>query len=823
MTADFGGLRMKHLNKIIALISALCLVIGMLSGCKGVEVEEKQYADYKVETEDLVNLENGIVAESEDFKMEWIKSDMDEYGTENYRAIINFISKKDGAVWSTTPKEYYDKTDPASLYGNDLINSSLVITTLTSLESGAQVFAHNAYDKCIVDGRFSSAKLDDGRNGMRITYYFDAVGAIVSVDYYLEDGGFKVSVDPKNVNSYVPEPTEEDDKSMHNKIEGLQRIVSVTPAPYMCSTQNTEANDKSSYFVIPSGSGALMYVDQRQYGDLDGAARTFGDPDFILPHDTWGMVYGEDYSVEKYLEIANETPITMPFYGIRKGTNALCAIIENAAEACKISAKAGGPDTGVGMFDDIGGKGYSYLAASYSLVGYNKVYNTGNWRVHYNEYVEQNLEPLVIGYYPLSGKEANYSGIAKRYQKYLEEKEQLVKSQDNSLLNVKFYGSYVKDELFAGIPYEDEKPLTTYSDATKILGELKKISGGNLTAVMQGYGEGGINANEIAGGLTLESAAGDEDDLKKFVKYTKNEQIPTFFSFDTARYSESGNGYSIKDEAAYNNNGIPVSIYDYIVSTHNRFDRKEGGKVSTLIARDQLDNVARDAVSLLDQYGISGIAFDTLGNMCYSDYDTVGDNDTLYQYPLRNNMGKDVKKIAEDASKKSKTILMDGAFAYAAVASDIITNAPTSSAKVNAFDLEVPLYQMVFQGLRANCTGAINIANNRRTQFLKAIETGSGLSFELTNAYDRELRKQFIPGLHATYYEDNKQFIIDCVNESKEFLTSVAGKKITEHRYVAKDVTRTIFENGKVVFVNYNKTDVKVGNEIIKAESFLAK
>lgn len=820
MTADFGGLRMKHLNKIIALISALCLVLGMLSGCKGVEVEHEEYAKV-FENYEFVNLENGVVAESDYFEMIWHKSTLDEYGTETDRAMIEFKSKIDGSVWSTTPKEFFETPGSEMPYGgNGPINSSVVVTAL----KGEQVFAFDAHEYCVINGEFSSAKLED-KNGISVTYHLREAGAVVTVDYYLEDDGFKVRVDPNKLHSYIPSVSEEDDRPMHNMAEegAIMRIVSVTPAPFVCSAQNTAPNSKDSYCVVPSGSGALMYVDQRAYDEdgLEGVARTFGDPDFNMPNSGNGLVYGEDAAVDKYNAEINDTPITMPFYGIKKGNTALCAIIEQAAESCKISAKVGDPNTG---FIEFGVKGYSYIAASYNVLGHNRVYTKSSWRMHYSEDVERNIDPLVIGYYPLSGDQANYTGMAKRYQKYLLDKENLQKTQANSLLNVKFYGSYVKAELFAGIPYDDEEALTTYSDATKILGDLKKISGGSLTAVMQGFGEGGINANELAGGFTLDNASGDEDDLRKFVNYTKNENIQTFFNFDTINYFESGSGYSVKSDSALNINGIPTTVYDFLISTRDRLDHTKNGKVGTLVARDMLDNSARDAASLLNEYGISGIGFDTMGNICYSDYDTVGNSETTFQYPLRNKMGEDVKKIVEEIKQKeSKTVLMDGAFSYAAVASDIITNIPTASAKFNAFDLEVPLYQIVFQGYRANSVGAINVANNQRTQFLKAIETGSGLSFELINSYDRELRKQTIPGLHATYYEDNVQLITDCVNEAKDYLASVADSTIKNHRYVAKDVTETVFENGVTVYVNYNKTDCKVGNQVVKAESFLVK
>ena len=812
MTADFGGLRMKHLFKIIALISALCLMLGMLSGCGSVEVEYKNYVDVVPDT--LENLENGVVAESDDFTMIWNKSSVGSDGNEYYRAAIEFVSKKDGSVWSTTPKSYYDTVDSAALFGAGLINSSVVVVA----KNGERIFTYDAYEQSIMNGRFASAKCED-KNGITVTYYFDNSGIIVSVDYYLEDGAFKVAVDPKKVNSYMI------DTSANEGIHGtrdagpVQSILNVTPAPFVCSAENTPANSKDNYLVVPSGSGALMYTDLRS----DASVRAFGDFQ-INPESTEGMVYGEDLAVDKYDDPVTDTPITMPFYGVKKGNTALCAIIEQGAEACKITARAGDATLGADYLSGTQSNGYSYIAASYSMIGYDFIYSDSRWRLQYNEYIEQNLQPLVIGYYHLGADQANYTGMAKRYQKYLADKENLKKSQDNQLLNVKFYGSFLQDELFAGIPYKKDIALTTYDQATAILDELKKISGGSLTAIMQGYGDGGVDSDKLAGGFKLTGVAGSKEDLKEFVEYTNSNGIKTFFNFDVVKFYESTKGFSLTNDVALNTNGIPAPVYNFLISTRERHKREKGGKVGALVARDTLNTVVNDAVALTDKLGITGIGFNTLGNLCYSDYTEVEiEGKEYFRNPLRTGMADDVKTITANTQENSKTVLMDGAFSYAATAADVITNMPNTSNRNNEFDLEVPLYQIVFQGYKANSVSAINLATNKRTQFLKAIETGSGLSFDIINDYNFELRKITSVALNAAVYADNAKLIEDYVTESKAFLTSVAGATIVDHQYLTEDVVKTVFDNGVTVLVNYGDTDYTSEFGVVKAQGFLNK
>ena len=151
---------MKHLIKIISLISALCLVLGMLSGCSGTGTEKAEvYSEVVDAFATLENEPNGVVAENDYFKMVWNKSsEQDEMSYD--RAAVEFVSKKDGSVWATTPKQYYDTTDPVNLFGNGLINSSLVIEARNEAE---QTFEYNAYDYCIMNGRFSSKKMADGK------------------------------------------------------------------------------------------------------------------------------------------------------------------------------------------------------------------------------------------------------------------------------------------------------------------------------------------------------------------------------------------------------------------------------------------------------------------------------------------------------------------------------------------------------------------------------------------------------------------------------------------------------------------------------------
>ena len=176
-----------------------------------------------------------------------------------------------------------------------------------------------------------------------------------------------------------------------------------------------------------------------------------------------------------------------------------------------------------------------------------------------------------------------------------------------------------------------------------------------------------------------------------------------------------------------------------------------------------------------------------------------------------------------EVRSNSKSVLADGAYAYAAAAADVITECPTISNQDFSIDRDVPLYQIVFQGTKANSVYSINLALDSQTQFLKAMETGSGLAFTLVANYNNELRKQYMRGLNRSLYSDNKDMISSYVAQSKDYLTKVAGATIKKHVLLNDDVVKTVFSNGVTVIVNYGDKDYNSELGTVKALSFITK
>lgn len=759
---------MKKYIKLLSLILAICLLATAFTSCKKKEEEEddgvwgSQFA--KADEYDTSIYEvggyvdtlatNEKIAENEHYQLGW--------NAENES--VTLVTKKDGKKWGTNPGDYYELTDAQKAH--EMINSPL--TVRFALKSKPNDI--NVGGSIGTLGRIGSAAID---NGVSVTYYFDEYYFSITVDYYLEGDSVKVKIDPKKI------------------VEaGDNEIVSIGVTPFMCSVKNTESGSKDSYLVIPSGSGALMYADQRS----SGAIRSIS-----------ASVYGDDASVDQYQNPDNNTAMSMPFFGAKEGTSATLGIIESGSEFATIKADAGESKYGV-----------SEVYANIDVRGHDVAYLQGIWRDKYTKEFND-VEPIIIGYYGLSGEDASYYGIAKRYRDYLVEKENLKVTGSNKLLNATILGSYLKDELFLGFPYEKAEPLTTYSEATTILSELKDITTGSLSATMLGFGEGGVNASKLAGNYKLTGVTGNKNDLSNFVKFASDNGIETFFNFDVINFQKSGAGFSKNKDSAINNTGISVKVRQFMISTRNRIEEKDGGKIGVMVARKELKRAVLKAADTAAKYDISNIAFNTLGSVSYSDYN---DNDA---YSSRENMASDVKEYIGLVQAKNNKVLVDSPFSYAAIAADVLTGCPINSNNDKAFDIDVPLYQIVFQGFKENYIQPINYAADRRVAFLKAIESGSGISFILMNNYDIELRKQYENIFGSSLYSDNKGYIKAYLEEGGAFLQSVASAKIKNHTMLAENVTKTEFDNGKTVIVNFSSNAVAVEDVTVPALDFIVK
>lgn len=687
---------------------------------------------------------SAVAAANSDYELLW----------ENEAKCVMLKSVATGKIWSAIPYEYYLSSGSSAN-----VNSTLNITVSNSQTLKWDTV--NGYSEAFLDGRITCSKIEDG---LKVTYYFDKFKISVPVAYRLRSDSLEISIDPSEIS------------------EGEEYLlVSVAPTPFLCASANS---DTDSYLFVPTGSGALMYTDVRADGD-----RLYQ-----------GELYGEDGSRLLTSPEAAEEPIRLPVYGVRDKDNALLGIIESGAEAAVLNAAAGNDRTG-----------YSNIYSSFYLRSYDKV-ASGIQSLNYEDIIKvsekMSAEPIKIGYYPLTGKAASYTGMANRYKTYLTDNGLLNKAAvSESRYGVNIIGGTLKSSTVLGMPGEVLDVMTTFSQAKEIIAKLTEISDMKPEIMLTGFGNNGINPGKIAGGYNFSSDFGNKKQYKELQDYCSNNKLNIYTDFDIIRYSSSSIGFNYIFDAAKSPSlqavekspvQVPLGTYD---------DRTE----YRLVKRSKLQKAVDKLISEADGLSLSGVGLSSLSSIAYSDYSEV-------KYYSKGNMSNDVSLYIGQLRDAKHKVGVSEANAYAAAAGDAIFNAPANNGGYNVFDACIPFYEMVFSGSKPIYGSAVNTAADFRKQIMLSMIGGAGLSFTL--AYDFEAADLEFQSekLYAAEFNGNVTFIKETLEKYAHFYSATAGSGISDYEISKSGISKTVFDNGVILYANHNPRETE--SQIGKLEAY---
>ena len=746
------------MNKFKILSIIFCLLICFnLVGCgfgKG-SYECKEY----VEPEQYNVIESGTVAENQQYRLEWNA----DYGS------VALTEKATNNVWSIIPPDANDNgVDEFGfpIEANPRVNSPIYIRYINASTRVTEFIA--GYPGSVSMGTMDCEIIDDG---LKVTYYFVDNMISVPVVYTLRDNGMSITLNPKDVT------------------ESENELLSVTLAPYLCSTKNTASKD--DFIFVPSGSGALIYPKT-----VSSSGISYSE-----------QVYGKDATMQTYDKISNTENLLLPVYAAKNADKATLAVIEKGAESAALEGVVGSETLN-----------YSNIGATFYLRGYDERQVTvGTGRKTLSTlYADSLIESEVsIGVYPISGKNVNINDIAAAYKSYLKSQGLLGELSDKqSELHLEIYGGVMTTKSFLGVPYKTLYQLTTLKEAQSIISELSEVAGSNSSIELKGYGSSGLNISKLAGDYKIASDLGSKKQLKQLQEDVNENGGTLYFNFDILSIGESANGWSYHNDIAKGPTGLETYLYGHMLST-----RIQDSKIAKygLLSRSQVVSSAEKLLKETKSFELEGIGIDKLSNTAYSDYDNI------HSYS-KDNMGADVQQainvLKNDGGKK---ILASSANMYAAVLADEITDVPLQSGKHDAFDVDVPFYQMVLRGYVPLSTSPLNSSTNKDEALLVALESGTGLSYSIVNNYSSQLISFTQESIGRSLYSDVKENIINDCERTAEYYKAVGNSEIMTYEIISDTLKKTVFSNGTKVYVNYGAAAVTTPDGSVEAKDFLVK
>ncbi len=227
-----------------------------------------------------------------------------------------------GKIWSSTPYDRY----------NDDVVPDIDIRSLMYLDFifvGGRTNETTAGSSC---ENLTSKVID---NGIELTFWFDVLKISVPLQFLLTNEGLRIEMHIKDIVE-----------------EEKYKVFKVAFAPFFCSVKNNADN----YLFVPSGSGVLMYTDERG----DGSERSYD-----------GLLYGNDPLYNVANKYAEEELMRMGVFGSVSDGEAMCAVIKEGNEYACISANAGNSVKGISnVYTWFQVRGINSTAISTSSINY---------------------------------------------------------------------------------------------------------------------------------------------------------------------------------------------------------------------------------------------------------------------------------------------------------------------------------------------------------------------------------------------------------------------------------------------------------------------
>lgn len=593
-------------------------------------------------------------------------------------------------------------------------------------------------------------------------YTFPDEGITVVLECYLEEDGLVVKVDPKRVTE-----------------QGSRKISSIAVLPYFDAIRPEE----EGYVFIPDGSGALISNQPTMYAQYQQD------------------VFGQEAVLEVVRRSVFQEKILLPVFGVSRGGNGFTGIIHSGYAKCAIAANNGNNlRTLTTVYPIFKMRTLTYVSLP-----------TKNGSAKTVSVLEQNPNlstPFIGKYIPLDNGNNDYTAMAHVYRRYLMEEQGVRPLEFDDYYDgyIDIYGYVKKEKTILGLPVTVDQKLSDVAQVTEMASNYQGLDaklGIRYNAwIKNGY------MNKLPNAATPSKAVGSKKDIRKLGQQLSNNGMRLFLSSDPVSVYKLGNGFSAFRHAARTVNNIAYVEYTYPVNLYYRNTELPSYR---LLSLDFLFNFTSKYLKSFNKLGTGGIALDTIGNTVYSNY---GEN-SLSIFEGEEEIRRTLKTAAEN-----NELMVEAAASYALGIARHSIAAPSESSNYKISSKSVPFYQIALRGLINMSVSALNFDSRSDTLLLRCYETGMLPMYTFIKEEPDVLLNTALSDLYAANYDNWKDVSQDVIKDFTAFNARIKGKTIAAHDSPAKNLTRTVYENGPTVLVNYGEAAVMFEGISIDAMSY---
>ncbi len=674
---------------------------------------------------------------------------------------------KTGFIWYSTPNDRQMDSATGAVLGSAL-DSTLVVSYVNMenearVASASQVSSHD----CVADGSVQVETID---RGVRITYDFNSVGMRVPVEIQLDNGTMVARIPLADVlvnETFIAAKRQEGwtDEDVDAMLPSY--LISLWLLPGF-GAQNSQAN---GYIFVPDGSGALV----------DFA------PGYAAPAGRYSKrVYGEELaqSTVKLTEYGQQ--VYMPVFGTVVGSDGVCGIIEEGDTIANIEA-----------YGSSGTCGYTGVSASLYLRDLYSSYlyqGTSNEReVKRVSTNEVKTEQFRVRYTFLQDDAASYVGMAQLYRRYLETKG-MQRKETTPSFNVDLVGCVETEANFLGFSYMKKLPMTTFAQAEEILDAMQQAGMTDIHTRLLGWTNNGLKNRKAS---TTAKPLAKLGGRSKFLSLAEKASAAGSFApdVDLVHFQTSGNGIQARQMCVKTVFGLPAYQYSFMPSV---LVYKNDVTPDRLLSAAGLQKATALFQKNYAKLGMKNLSLSYITQELYSNFG----KENVY----RDEMVEQLTAVLQTYAADWK-LTGTASNAYTVPYLERVLDVPLDSSGYDFFDRDVPFYSMVFHGYAALAGSRMNHSYDMQQSFLKSVETGSELHFVGMYEDSAKLKETDYTEYYSTTYTLWLDKAAAFWKDYQPLLQRVQNSTITDHGMAAEQVSRTVYDNGVTVYVNYGTAE----------------
>lgn len=554
-----------------------------------------------------------------------------------------------------------------------------------------------------------------------------------------------------------------------NEFENYRRVV---PNPKL-----------DGYVLVPDGPGSLIRFVERNTSLTSYNGNIYGDD--LTEADYY---YGWETS---YLPLKSPT---MPVFGIAHG---------NRQAAFVAYATTGGEYMNVVVSPEQNLTNYTFAYPRFEINKlFHQVYNRqgdGYFTLmeNRNQFDVSMRYDFLANDGTTDGYPADYVGMALKYRNYLINNDGLP-TQTRTVGDIPLRLDFVMADVKRSVFGLEDVVATTANQVKDILSEIKASGINNVSSGLLGWQKGGITnghpartqwSNAIGSQKEFEDLVNAANELDYDVSPSQNYSM---INKDQVNFlniaAKHMNGWYLEYRLRDN---MPITQFGYAKPS-----------VSAKWLLEQSDRLSKSGFNSLTVEGIPNILMSEFSRSSSEVHKTID----LYQQTFESL--KDNLQIAATSPNN-----------YIWKYVDRFLQAPVYSSQYLIQTDTVPFLQLVINNNMEMYAPYSNFSFYTKQDMLRMIDYNLSPSFVLTHEPSYQLTLTNSARFYSTEYVQYKDIIQQIYGEVNDALKEVSHAKWIDRVVLENGVIMNVYDNGKVVVINYTQNDVSVFGQTIAAES----